>query len=138
MLDGRTYRRMLDDFEDTEYIGKRLLESMSEGEMRGFFGIDKPLPPGVMLPPGHLPIHWRKNPGFDQAGNLCCAGCGKPMTMVQSQKDGHTHAACATQGCELYARDYVEGSEVRSPHRHTPNMFDPVAGKYVCGCGEKL
>jgi len=134
----RQYNQMLDTFDDVEYIGRRVLGSMSQDELRENFGIGEDLPPGALPRPGHTPIHWRKNPGYDETGALICPGCKNVMTVAASEKDGHTHAVCATGGCELYGRDYVAGSETQNPHRHSPASFDASSGRYICGCGEAL
>lgn len=136
MIDRKQYNRMLDTFDDPEYIGRRLIGSMTKDELKGTFGIEDPQ--GGLPRPGHMPIHWRKNPGYDSAGVLRCPGCGNAMTMAQSDLDGHTHAACSTGGCELYGRDYVSGSETANPHRHAAARFDETTGKYFCQCGQEL
>lgn len=135
MLDRAQYLRMLDTYDDVDFISKQVVGSMSRLELAQVFGIDDP---NAEPRPGHMPLHWRKNPGYDAAGNLVCAGCGKPMSLNVSGNDHHAHAVCNTGGCELYGRDYIEGSEVRTAHRHSPSSFDPESGRYVCGCGVLL
>ena len=134
MIDRRTYYRMLDMFDDPQFIAKQVVGSMSKEERNAAFGFDTDSIP----PPEKTPLHWRKNPGYDMDGHLVCAGCGKPMATAASDKDHHIHAACATMGCELYARDYVAASEIQSAHVHRAVRFDPATKRYQCGCGEWL
>lgn len=137
MIDRKQYNRLLDTLDDPEYIAKRVIGSMSKEEFQANFGADAN-PRGPLPPPGHVPIHWRKNPGYDSAGQLVCPGCGHAMTVAQSERDGHTHAVCVTGGCELYGRDYVAGSEQQNPHKHYAARFDETRGKYFCQCGQEL
>jgi hypothetical protein len=137
MIDRRSYNRLLDDFDDPAYIAQQVMNAMTPAEKEAAFGIGKDHPAGVTPAAEKMPLHWRKNPGYDAAGNLVCAGCGQAMAMGQSQ-DGKTHASCARKGCELYGRDYISASENDNPHRHAAVRFDPESGKYVCGCGVML
>lgn len=132
-MDSAQYRKLLETCDDYLYIAQSILRSMAPEELQAKFGIEKP----GLAAHSPMPLHWRKNPGYDSQGNLVCAGCGTPMAVAQA-KDGHNHASCTKAGCSLYGKDYIEGSESRNPHRHSPAQYNPESGRYVCGCGVEL